>query len=279
MHRLSIFSLALFTSAAMTANAIIINDPFTTGGAPNYNGNASLVGQGPTNVGGMTGNWLSGVGTGVLASDTGLTYSDSNYAPASGGSAFSTSSGNRVGRLLTTPYTDTSSETIYLSFLMQTEDSSSSTYRAFELHNGGFGDGSDRKLQIGFHTGDFGSSTNYGIRLDNVSITQSEVLGPNDGGVNLFVVQIDFSAITNNDQVTVWQNPDLTNPGAGTAISGFNMTFDRISFASFSNADTNWDEIRLGNSFASVTTVVPEPSTLALIGFAGILAIIRNRRR
>ena len=68
-----------------------------------------------------------------------------------------------------------------------------------------------------------------------------------------------------------------TNNGT---LNTFNMAFDRTALAKFGTfIDTNvtGDELRFGDSFASVTPI-PEPSTGILAGFAGLALALRRRR-
>lgn len=237
-----------------TANAeLFVEDSFRIVDA--YT-NGTLNSQGPI-ISGMTGSWINDHN--AIVSATSLDYNDANYLPESGGSVYVITGQNngRQGRLLSSPYTSSSKDTVYLSFLMQTGTDNENSYRAFELHDGGFDDGTHRTFQLGFQNGDFDSGgTDYGIRLGNDNSFKS-ALGLNDGGVNLFVMKFEFSTINNADQVTVWQNPDLTSdgdPAGGTTMTGFNMTFDRITFAKYGpSGPVNWDEIRLGDTFADVT--------------------------
>jgi hypothetical protein len=145
---------------------------------------------------------------------------------------------------------------------MQTGTDNVDSYRAFELHNGGFADGANRKFQLGFQDGDFVSNgTDYGFKVNGTSTA----LSANTGDVALFVLKFDFSAVAGSDSVTVWQNPDLSTPGAGTTIGGFDMSFDRITFAKYGTSDAaSWDELRLGDTF---TDVIPKAAMLGLISF------------
>lgn len=261
--------------ASTASAAIIVSDSFLTGGS-NYNtGSTTITGQGPA-VTGMTGNWLAGSAGNFPVVTTGLDYTGSNYITESGGS-LSKNSSARVGRLLTTAYDNSSTGTVYLSFLMQTSNTNAGDYRALELHSGGFADSPNRKFQIGFHSGDFGSTTNYGVRVNGVA----SLLGTNDTLVNLFVARFVFSTTSNADSVTVWRNPDLTGSGdltGGTTLTGFDMAFDRISMAAFNGPTTSWDEVRIGTSVDDIRlVVVPEPSA-ALLGGLGVLALLRRRR-
>ena len=63
------------------------------------------------------------------------------------------------------------------------------------------------------------------------------------------------------------------------------QAFDTITLARFGNSGlTTFDEIRLGNTFADVTTgvveqpAVPEPSSLGLLSIFGIGMMVRRRR-
>jgi glucosylceramidase len=218
--------------------------------------NGTLNSQGPA-ISGMTGSWTND--NNALVSSTSLDYNDASYFPESGGrvSIGIEQDSGRQGRLLSSPYTDTSTNTVYLSFLMLTGTDSPGSYRAFELHDGGFADSANRQFQLGFQNGDFESGdTDYGFRLVNSDSLRS-TLEANDQGVNLFVVKFEFSAENNADRVTVWQNPSLTSsddPTDGVSFTGFNITFDRITFAKYgSSGEVAWDEIRLGDTFADVT--------------------------
>jgi len=60
----------------------------------------------------------------------------------------------------------------------------------------------------------------------------------------------------------------------GSAFSGF-TGFESVAVAVF-----NWDEVRVGTTWADVSTVIPEPSTLASVGLvAGMLMRRRIRSK
>lgn len=277
-------SLALAGLALMAAGAnaaLVVEDHFLTGAnaaGGEYNV-AVLNGQGPT-ISGMTGNWLEGSNAEVVG--TGLDYADATYIAESGGAVQvpGTAGNGRQGRLLTSPITGASTGTVYLSFLMQTDTNDPGSYRAFELHDGGFSDGANRQFQLGFQNGDFLSGgTNYGFRISQTDVKNQ--LGVNDGAANLFVLKFDLSATGASDAVTVWHNPNLTtgdDPTGGVVVSGQDISFDRITFAKFGDSNgAIWDELRVGDTFTDVTGAVPEPGSLALLSLGGLL-IARRRR-
>ena len=92
---------------------------------------------------------------------------------------------------------------------------------------------------------------------------------------------------TTDDVSRMWINPDsstfgaLTEPGATlTATTGADINLSQL--ASFIVADRAgtpgvvMDELRIGLSWAAVTPMVPEPSSLALVGL-GLAALLARR--
>jgi hypothetical protein len=259
--------LLLSLSVATTHGALTSADSFLVGANPaagEYTA-TQVTGQAPT-VPGYTGSWLNGNATAVVVTP-GLSYPG---LLSSGGAVRGNSGSSREGRLLSSPFTATSSGTFYLSVLLQLSNATGGNYKAFELHNAGFADSTQRTLQIGQGgTGtDFAGTTNFGLRLFSNDTFRVD-LGLADTNVNLFVVRFDLSATNNADSVTIWRNPtSLINepPVANGTLSNFNFTFDRTSLGNFqTNGDSiTIDEIRIGDSYASVLPV-PEPSASLVV--------------
>ena len=248
---------ALVTALSLTPLGAtpIAGDSFRTGNGYYTTGDNNLVGQNPTTPG-FTGSWLEAFG-GSAAPDVngGTLVYNALTALSSGGSLLSDTNG-RSGRVLATTYDDTSTGTVYLSFLLQT-GSVAAAYRGFELHSGGFDDGNDRVLQLVTGEPGIGSAdSNYIVRIFNQGGFAAD-LGAGDTDVNLFVIRMDFSTTNNGDVVTIYRNPeDLGDEGLSTAdavLTGFNFRFDRTTLANFSNGDTvSLDELRLGTAWADV---------------------------
>ena len=236
---------------------IIAEDHFFTGGNPaagEYNIGA-LTGQNPLLAGWNTA-WTKAAysGSDVQSNPIGLTYPG---LETTGGRSF-TPDATRSGHILAAPFTNATTGTYYLSILLRLDSDDPTKYRTFELHYGGFDDNTHRTLQLGQYGGDLGTD-GYGLCVLNNNALCVD-LGPADTAVNLFVLKFDFSATADADSVTVWRNPGNlggAEPTGGSNLSGFDMAFDRTSFAhwaSYAGAPgLNFDEIRIGTTWAAVT--------------------------
>jgi PEP-CTERM motif len=272
----------LFISLSAAAEAVVIAaDSFLVGSNPaagEYTA-TQITGQGPT-VPGYTGTWVNGNASAVVTA-SGLSYPG---LQTSGGALLGNSGASREGRILSNPVAGTTAGTFYLSFLLQVSNTGGN-YRAFELHSGGFDDTNNRTLQIGQGgTGtDFGGATNFGLRLFSNDAFRID-LGTADTNVNLFVVRFNLSATNNADAITVYRNPAslTTEPAiAAGSLSGFNFTADRTSLANFQAGVANnitLDEIRIGDSYASVLSV-PEPSSSLMVLLGSAFGLARRRQR
>lgn len=257
-----------FLASTITGYALpTVADSFLTGGSDYTIGSTNLVGQGPAATG-FTGNWLPAYGAaespGVSA--TGLSYLT---APSGGGAIEYPGGGNgRAGRVLTSPYDNATSGTVYFAVMIQ-PDTVGTGYRAFEMHSGGFDDAANRKLQIA--TGQPGvaaNDSNFVVRLfnDNSNGFAGD-LGAVDTNVNFFVGKITFSTTGGQDEIALWRNPsDLASEAGSGAASfskfGFDLQIDRVSLARFNATDgLKSDEIRFGNSWTDVTTPVNAADT------------------
>lgn len=244
-------------------------DSFSAASVPTageYDDDLLLVNAAPTQVApsvdvagvylhGWTGDWLLQTGTAAdVLGSTDLSYTGINTA---GGSVkWSGDVNGRVGRLLASPVTGASSGTVYMSFLMQVDDTNS-TYRAFELHNGGLEDG-DRQVQIGILTEE--GSSDYAVRLFNTNtIGFLGSLGAINTAVNLVVVKFTLGTSNDADRIDVWFNPSgnglLSEVAAGApdfSKDTFNLSFDRSSLSNF-GSNAAYDELRVGSSWADVS--------------------------
>jgi hypothetical protein len=99
---------------------------------------------------------------------------------------------------------------------------------------------------------------------------------------DFILLKIDYNVATKSDTLSLWINPALAagESGLGAAVvqlANLDLgSFNGVRLYAGSNAIFNVDEIRLATTF---DTVVPEPSTYALLLGAGVLGAAAWRRR
>jgi len=191
-----------------------------------------------------------------LATSPGAALSD---APVSGQVAFYT-------RQLSQPL-GADNTTVFLSVLLRPES--------------GFGFYGGVNLG-GLFIGKSGITNTYGIEGPTNDISSTSTIAA-AGTTVLLVLRADFLA--GNDEFSLYVNPVVGGgiPAVADATKS-DLDTGAINFLFVNNAGS-WttDEIRIGDTFASVTTAsTPEPATLfvSLLGLAGVsLSSIRAKRR
>lgn len=153
---------------------------------------------------------------------------------------------------------------LYLAFLMRPNGVGPNA--AFGLYK----DGSTLDFRQ-FHIG-YTSANHFEAIIDPTGETAD--LGPGNTGVNLFVVRVDFA--DGADVISVWHNPTLggAEPPPDAQFTDFTLGFDNLGLTHFNGgAAVDYDEIRLGSSWAGVTSADSLPlvqGTQALHGINGL---------
>jgi hypothetical protein len=227
-----------------------------------------------------------GWGTGVGARSAPLAYTDAvgNSLVTSGNqmrSSFGTNSFDR--RKLAQPIGDFGS-TIWISYLAQSHGATTdaSRYAFVEVSNNG-----GNRIWLGKSQNIL--TGNWGIQLPDRTAAAGGVVNGfdfgNDYKMNLqtmFVMKLDFPETADGfTGISVWLNPaNLTDESAlGTPVyqSILNYSqFDELTLRG--RYSTDFDELRLGTTFDSVTPV-PEPSTYALLMGLAVAGMLVARRR
>ena len=262
-----IYSAALIHLALCSAAsaALTVYDGFDYGGT-----SGDLTGKnGGT---GFSGAYTDG-GNSTIYATTGLTYGTLETA----GGASLTADGGAATTLNFRSFTAISSGETWISFLAQRNGAASTSTFAglsfynstgiaaanaeFSIANGGAG-GTWRLFDTGTSTT---VSTSTTIASDTTYLLVARILwGTGAGGT---------------DAVSLFVNPTLGGtPGAADASRDIDMTnFDKVRIAAASGINYTFDEIRIGDSFASVTPV-PEASTTAAL-LLGLSSLAFRRRR
>jgi autotransporter-associated beta strand protein len=229
-------------------------------------------------VSGYSGDWTAvDFGTGWPQTLAGsLSYSGAGYAAGTGdhigvlndttGGEITEANSGRMYRLLggALAVTASTTGTRYLSWLFQSgQETGATTYQMLDLYNGDTAD-AHRTFTAGLtgNGGNSGSEYDFGI---NEAYTSTGVAA--DTAVHLFVVKFDLSATAASDSVTVWIDPVLGagEPAGGITVSAQDIAFDRLAISDYDGNSANWDEIRWGTTFDSVTIAAPPaaPSVMA----------------
>jgi len=282
---------------------LIAHDPFDY--APKATNDTEPSGTGITGLNGGTGfdgawndfatatavNRTGDRGTGIISSDPStfvtvgnmtspLSYTDTNGNElVTSGNQLRTSfgDGSVAERALPQTYGN-DGETIWLSFLGQRFDNTPNRRWSGISLGGDLG-----YFGVAANNED-GSATNFNWSFVNFGATAGEEefidtgVAAGSGEPSFVLVRIDYKA--GAEDIYMWVNPDLTTePAVATANDSGSAplpTFDRIVVAG--NWQSDFDEIRLGTTFDSVTPIVPEPATAALLGLGGALLMGRANR-
>jgi PEP-CTERM motif-containing protein len=313
-----------------TAQAVQLwYDGFTYGPGGDYtvgeSGTPDLAGQS-----GGTGTFFSGpwAAAGYPASppDNVKVFDDNlsrpGFAATAGGSAANTPHfggccfESRTSRLMDSPWAGPSNPdgTFYVGYLMDFGNGVSADphHRVLEMHEGGFDDGLNRNLMLGFSSFVPGFPADrtmaLAVRDSSIDVTTTIPLAEsatladaNVQDVHWMVLKFELSN-SGNDVISAFLDPvGATEPTPSAQISVGEFLADRISSlvqfsytgggpAPNSNVDDNttgfFDEIYVGTEWADVNLNtrgfrgVPEPGSLALLGlgFVGLGSILRRKR-
>jgi hypothetical protein len=248
-------------------NGLVSHDPFSTSAGYAL---GALDTQNPTIVGYMD-PWAITDGFGPISpvvSSGSLIYPDPLYlgssgemvsTPADAAGIDATNSG-RVGRLLEPDLKENggTTGTRYISWLFRSGFENAApqpqVYQTLALFNGNIGTDGNRDFEAGIASGDFGTN-NFAFRLNNNAALIGNLGVPSDGNVHLFVAKFELSSAPGGDSVTVWIDPTLGSgdPTGGVTVTGADLLWDRLAFSDYASDSSNWDELRWGSDFDSVT--------------------------
>lgn len=308
-------TLALAAVAALgvvsEANAALIAyEPFAyaAGALPTSGSNAD-----PGQIGFANTNWQDTIGAGnhsaTVSSPSLITGNSSYDQNSSGGYVAVTTNGSNTTTSNTAAYlnplsssaisslaSDSNPGSVFVSALLQPSQVKSSSFNGsglLELYNSGNTSSGGAIIKMGNNasanpgaywgispfSGTAGANS-YGFGAGDTSNTVAVTTG-----TTLLVMELTYTA-TGNDTINLWVNPTSTSSpqDATFTVSGGLAQIQGIELVQNSGTDsttnftTDFDEIRIGNTFADVVPT-PEPTTAATLGILGIAACLRRRRR
>jgi hypothetical protein len=168
----------------------------------------------------------------------------------------------------------TAGTTRYASFLLRPEGTLQGG--AF---NGFFGIVFEQPLEPELFIGKPGATAidRYVLEDRGGALQVASTLAPVVGQTVFLVVKAQFAA--GNDQFTLYVNPTPGGPEPATGLVKNNSDIGTVAGVTlYSTGAFSIDEFRLGDTFADVTPIVPEPSFLAM-AFAAVWALLPVRSR
>ncbi len=289
----AVLAVSLILSAALPVIAALpLYEPFadsTASGGTSYSMPGNVIGQSDAQGQSWTAAGPTPIVTQPTITNVNLSYT--GLAPSTGGGALFGGNGTSARFNLGTTIT---SGTVYYSFLFNVVDAtamSSSGVFWFGFNNAS-GTQTTTPTTVGTRVITKANGSGFQIGLDKSSgSTPSFVFDPTVYNLNstiLIVGSYTFNTGTTLDDVSqLWLNPtSLGGADPGGALSSVAGT-DLGAIASVVLFERNaaepkaadFDELRVGTSFADVTpTTIPEPG-FASLGVAGAMAFLGLRRR
>jgi hypothetical protein len=242
-------------------------------------------------TGGLSGNggWTGGGAANLTVGGANLTYPG---LADLGGNELTLISGGAASTDVASFNSQVTGGTVYFSFLLQATTLPTGNNEMMDLlptgATGLAGSTAPLAIYVGSSTA---SQYKIGVRHGLSGATYATSAAMTLGSVNFIVVGYTFNPGVGDDVVSLW-----VNPTPGGSQPGANVSFSNSALADVANlqvvgikaqsnvAEGNWnlDSFVVGDTWTDVTgyTVIPEPSTLALVGsgLALMFGMIRRRR-
>ncbi len=168
--------------------------------------------------------------------------------------------------------------TVWISFLAKADTSAGADWSGVSTFNGE----SAESLFLGNPGGQGGASRYWGAHVYNVMGDPGVPDGPQISPISVDNQIFAVAKIVNgasSANLTLWVNPSVeSEPTLGDALltgTVGRIPFDRVRIAGSSDGVVNYDELRVGDSYFAV---VPEPTTIALLGLGGLALTLLRRR-
>lgn len=138
-----------------------------------------------------------------------------------------------------------------------------------------FGGGGQNGVFVGVN----GSNPNWA--LQEGTITSASGVAAVSGVTAFLAVEVEYGVSSDTELLYVNPTPGAAQPGTPSATLTYNIgNQNGLGLNTFNGALASYDELRGGTTWAAVTpAAVPEPSTIALVGFGALAAMLIRRRK
>ncbi|WFB35964.1 PEP-CTERM sorting domain-containing protein [Kiritimatiellota bacterium B12222] len=227
--------------------------------------------------------WSAATGSNVV--NGGLSYSGGDISINGGSQALSITGSNnyQLNRQFDTFGTSSGEDAIYFSFLFRQVSGTPADFLNFTLDK-------DQDYELGSGIGDLsGTQAEFSARV-KYTVQASETVSYTSSETYLLVGRVsrdgddgDRTHPLRFDQIELWVNPTSSSLGTADVIFDSSSGMNDISYFGLRSANIGSgdeyliDELRIGTDFSSI--VIPEPSSLLLLGIGLVLARMGVARR
>jgi hypothetical protein len=182
------------------------------------------------------------------------------------------SASNQNSRILSAGNIGTADATVWISFIGQRVGANNVRFFGLSFYEGDVNTSANERFTIGENSNNVNDQ--WGVHFTSAGTPRLDAAGTSVNTESLLLARINYHSAANDD-IYLWVNPDLSlgEPALGTAnvssVGLQNVAFDRISIRGGTLnggniGEANFDEVRIGDTFADLLSI-PEPASLLLM--------------
>lgn len=170
---------------------------------------------------------------------------------------------------------------VWMSWLYKT-DAAANPWTRLVTYNGVDSYGASERFNLGYVDV---TGPGFTVRGSLLGQPDSAAIGGLTGSTTyLLVAKYDFgTAAANDGSITLWVNPTLggaaPSGGSQVGITGADESLMAFTGVALEGGAAQFDEVRIGGTFADVTPMVPEPTSIGLAVLGASACLLRRRAR